>query len=67
MTSADARLRAAVRAALDAGKSQVEFAREAETSRPHLNRWLQGKKQITLPTAEKLAAAAGVRLELQPK
>jgi DNA-binding phage protein len=54
------RLRATIR---NSGKPVYQIARESGVAHPVIFRFLTGERDIRLETAEKLAAALGLRLE----
>ncbi len=56
-------LRAAIR---QSGLSQGEVARRAEIDPGQVSRFLHGTRSLTLATAEKVAAALGLKLTLTP-
>ena len=58
------RLRAAIRRS---GLSQNEVARRAGIDPGMVNRFLHGTRSMTLATAEKVAAALGLKLTVAPK
>lgn len=49
-----------------AGVPRAELARRAHTSRPTLSAYVSGAKSPTLRTAERIAEAAGLRLDVVP-
>lgn len=62
MDTIDSDLKTAIQEALDSGWSYNRIAKECGIPDPVLNRWCNGKRTITIETAQKICNWFGKRL-----